>query len=330
MNKILITGGGGYLGSILTPYLLEIGYEIIVLDSFWYGNYLNKHPNLEIVYGDLRNCELVDSILKRVDMVIHLACLSNDPCAEIDEDLTKQINYDASVELIKLSKKNKIKRFIYASSSSVYGIKDEPEVVETLSLEPISLYSKLKVEVEKVLFDNISDSFIGTAVRSATLCGYSPRMRFDLLVNILTATATTKGKLFIEGGQQVRANIHVNDISRFYHLLLEIGKDKINGEAFNVKDENYKVIDMAKKVQRIIPAEIEFVEKIDNRSYSLSDKKAREKLGFTLKYSIDQAIMDVFSAIKNKKANPDSISTYNIKTLKSIGLENLKWKGDNL
>lgn len=325
MEKILVNGGGGYLGSILVPKLLAKGYQVRVLDTFYFGNFLPfEAENLEVIKGDIRDEKIVTGSLKGIDKVIHLACLSNDPSSDIDPELTREINYTANKNVIKLSREAGVKRFVYASSSSVYGLKTEDKVTEDLPVEPISLYSELKVRIEDFLFSIKDENFVTSAVRSATICGYSPRMRLDLLVNILTVSALANGKLFIDGGDQVRANIHISDISNFYITLLEADKQLIHNEAFNISDSNSTVLDMANKVQSLINCKIEYSDKVDPRSYKLNDDKARRVLKFKNNYSIERAILDIKKCFYEGRIRIDDINCYNTKKLLLLSLPFLK------
>jgi nucleoside-diphosphate-sugar epimerase len=325
LNKILVTGGGGYLGTVLVPLLLKKGHSVRVLDSFYFGNFLPyNQEKLHIVKGDIRNEKTLTECLKDVECVIHLACLSNDPSSDIDPEFTKEINYISSVNLIKLSHELGVKRFIYASSSSVYGIKHEDEITEDLPVEPVSLYSELKVRVEDFLLGLKDENFTATAVRSATICGYSPRMRLDLLVNILTVSALANSEIIIDGGEQIRANIHIQDISNFYLGLVSASQSLVRNQIFNINDTNASVIDMAKKVQSIIDCKIEYSHKVDPRSYRLNDNKARKILKFKNEYSINQAILDIRKSFHEGRIRIDDVNCYNIKKLLLLSLPFLK------
>jgi nucleoside-diphosphate-sugar epimerase len=325
MEKVLVTGGGGYLGTVLVPKLLDSGYSVRVLDTFFFGNFLPyDRKNLEIQKGDVRNEKTVQNCIKNVDYVIHLACLSNDPSSDIDPELTREINYTGSTNVIRLAKENGVKRFVFASSSSVYGLKLEEKVTEDLPVEPISLYSELKIRVEDFLFSIKDKNFTVTAVRSATICGYSPRMRLDLLVNILTVSAVANGKIVVDGGEQVRANIHIRDISDFYILLLKADSSLVSNQAFNVSDSNHTVLEMAHMVNSLIKCEIEFSNKVDPRSYKLNDDKARRLLDFKNKASINQAILDIKKCFYEGRIRIDDINCYNINKLLLLSLPFLK------
>ena len=235
MKKILITGGAGYVGAVLTPSLLTKGYKVTVIDLMIYGEeVLKKNDNLTVIKGDIRDTKLLKEIIPGHDVVIHLACISNDPSFELNPTLGKSINLDAFTPLVEISKKNKVKRFVYASSSSVYGLKDEKDVNEEMSLEPLTEYSKYKADCEEILNKNKSEEFTPTTIRPATVCGYSPRQRLDLVVNILTNLAFNKRNITIFGGDQLRPNIHIQDMIRAYELVIEAPVEKVSGEIFNV------------------------------------------------------------------------------------------------
>ena len=231
MSNILITGGAGYVGAILTPYLLEKGHKVTVIDLMIYGEeVLKKHKNLRIIKGDIRNIDLLEKEMPNHEVVIHLACISNDPSFELNPQLGKSINLKAFKPLVEISKKNLVKRFIYASSSSVYGLKQEKEVHENIKLEPLTDYSKYKMECEIILKSYESENFTPIVLRPATVCGYSPRQRLDVVVNILTNLAYHKRKISVFGGKQLRPNIHIKDMAKVYDVLINAKKsNKIFG-----------------------------------------------------------------------------------------------------
>jgi len=326
MEKILITGGAGYVGAVLTPYLLEKGYKVTVLDLMIYGkDVLKKNSNLQVIQGDIRDQNLLNKIIPGHDVIIHLACISNDPSFELNPTLGKSINLDAFLPLVKLSKKNNAKRFIYASSSSVYGIKSEKEVHEKMSLEPLTDYSKFKMECEIILKKFESENFTPIVIRPATVCGYSPRQRLDVVVNILTNLAYHKRKITVFGGKQLRPNIHIKDMVAAYDILIKAEKSKVSGEIFNAGYENQTVLDLANTVKEVIgkDVELESVPSDDNRSYHISSKKIKRALGFESQYTIKDSIKDLKNAFE-KGLLPDSLSDekyFNIKRMNSIQLK---------
>lgn len=329
IKNILVTGGAGYVGAVLIPKLLDKEYKVKLIDLYIFGEDLlsgvKSNPNLKEIKGDIRDKELLEKEIPKTDVIIHLACISNDPSYELDPTLGKSINYDAFIQLIDLAKKNKVKRFIHASSSSVYGIKKEQEVTEDLSLEPLTEYSKYKSKCEEVLLEEATDDFVVTIIRPATVCGYSPRMRLDLTVNILTNHAINKGEITVFGGEQMRPNIHIEDITDLYVYLLELSKEKIHKQVFNAGYENYKVKEIAKMVQSVVGNQvpIKTIPTNDNRSYRISSKKIKKQLDFTPKHTIKKAIIDLKKAFEqNKIPNPiNNIKYYNIKTMQAVNLK---------
>ena len=317
------------MGSVLVPKLLAKGHFVKVIDLYIYGedvlDSVKDHSNLIQVKGDIRDRELLAKELKGYDTVIHLACISNDPSYELNPELGKSINYDAFIDLVDISKKVGVKNFIFASSSSVYGIKDDPEVTEDLPLEPLTDYSKYKALCEKVLLNAASDNFTVTIIRPSTICGYSPRMRLDLTVNILTNHAVNKGEITVFGGEQKRPNIHIEDITDLYVSLLELPDEKINKKIYNVGYENYKVEEIAEMVKKTVDTNltIKTIPTDDNRSYHVSSKKIKEELGFIPKHTIEEAILDLKKAFEEGKIpDPlDDMKYFNIKTMQSINLK---------
>lgn len=324
-KSVFITGGGGYVGSVLTPFLLNLGYKVTVLDLFIYGNTIFPHPNLKILKGDIRDKELLKKNLEDIDTVIHLACISNDPSFELNPNLGKSINLDAFPELISIAKFCKVKNFIYASSSSVYGIKSEKNVNEEMSLEPLTDYSKFKAECEVILNKEKNKNFNVVTLRPATVCGFSPRQRLDVIVNILTNLAYFKKEISVFGGSQLRPNIHILDMVRSYSHLLNTDLSKINGEIFNVGFENVSVENLADMVKEEVGdhVTIKKTPTNDNRSYHISSEKIKQQLNFQTIFSIRQAIRDLKEAFQNKiLANTfDNSKFYNIKVMNEIKLK---------
>jgi len=326
MKKVLITGGAGYVGSVLTPRLLEKGYQVTVLDLMIYGeDVLPNHPNLKKVTGDIRDQKLLKEILPGHDAVIHLACISNDPSFELNPGLGKSINLDAFEPLVKISKKSGVKRFIYASSSSVYGIKEEPNVTEDMALDPLTDYSKFKAMCEDILHKYQSDDFTTVTIRPATVCGYGKRLRLDLTVNILTNLAVNKGEITVFGGDQKRPNIHIEDMAALYILLLEIPKEKIADKIYNAGYENFTVSEIAQMVKNVIGDNVKIITTPtnDHRSYHISSAKIKREIGFEPVHSIENAVEDLKAAF-DKGLIPNSLQDdryFNVKLMQNIHLE---------
>ena len=328
-RNVFVTGGAGYVGSVLIPKLLKKGHRVKVIDLYLYGedvlSSVKGHPDLVEIKGDIRNKDLLKSEIEGCDTVIHLACISNDPSYELDPTLGKSINYDAFVNLVDISKNNGVKNFIYASSSSVYGIKDVPEVTEDLPLEPLTDYSKYKVKCEEVLLAAATDDFVGTIIRPSTVCGYSPRLRLDLTVNILTNHAINKGEITVFGGEQKRPNIHIEDMTDLYVKLLELPDEKIQKKIYNAGYENFKVREIAEMVRKTVDPDlpINVTPTDDLRSYLVSSQKIKEELGFEANHTIEDAVSDLKKAFEaGKIPDPmDDIRYYNIKTMQAIGLK---------
>ena len=324
--KIFITGGAGYVGSKLVPELLQYGHKITVLDLMIYGeNVLDSHKNLKKIKGDIRDISLIEKNLEDHDAVIHLACISNDPSYELNPKLGKSINFDAFEPFVKLCVKKNIHRFIYASSSSVYGIKNEKNVTEDMSLEPLTDYSKFKGDCEKILNRYKSEDFIVTTIRPSTVCGYAKRQRLDLVVNILTNHAFHNKVIKVFGGNQLRPNIHINDMVESYKVVLEANPKKINGEIFNVGFKNQTVNELANDVKEIIGSDVKIIntKSDDNRSYHVSSLKIKEILNFEPKFSVKDAVSDLKDAFDNKILI-DTFNNeffFNIKRMNNINLK---------
>ncbi len=325
IKKILITGGGGYVGSVLVPKLIKNGFFVNVIDLMIYGETLPKDKKLKIFKGDIRDIDLVKKSLAGVDAVIHLACISNDPSFELDKKLGKSINLDSFRPLLEQSIISKVKRFIYASSSSVYGIKKEKNVSEEMSLEPLTDYSKFKADCEKILNEYNEKDFCQTVIRPATVCGYSPRQRLDLVVNILTNLAFHNRKISIFGGNQLRPNIHINDMTDLYILLLSCKEKIINRNIFNAGYENNSVSELGKIVKNKVGDDVQIIQTKtdDNRSYHISSEKIKQDLNFSPKYTIDNAVQDLLNAFKNNLLNDPLNNEYyfNIKRMNSLKLK---------
>ena len=312
--NILLTGGCGYVGTVLTQVLLAQGHQVTVVDLQWFGNYLTENKNLKILKEDIRNVENIP--MEGVDAIIHLANIANDPCGELNSKLAWEVNTLATMRLVERAIRHKVKQFILASSGSVYGIKDEPEVTEELSLVPISDYNKTKMISERVLM-SYQDKICIQILRPATVCGYSPRMRLDLSVNMLTMQALTNGKITVLGGNQTRPNIHLKDMIGVYSHFLKKSTEFCG--VFNAGFENISIIDIANKVAEHIPAKIIVSESNDPRSYRLCSKKLLDT-GFKQKYSVNDAINELVNEFRaGNLRNEDR--WYNIKTMKNLKLQ---------
>jgi nucleoside-diphosphate-sugar epimerase len=284
--KILVTGACGYKGSVLVPKLLKIGHDVIAFDIMWFGNFLSPHPRLSTVSGDVRNIGEID--LRGVDAIIHLASVANDPCGDLDPKLTWEISALATMQLADKAARHGTPRFIYASSGSVYGVKDELQVTEDLELTPISEYNKTKMVAERALLSYRDDMTV-QIVRPATVCGYSPRMRLDVSVNMLTMQALTNGKLTVFGGTQVRPNIHIDDITDLYIFLLDHPEHR---GVYNAGFENLSILQIAEQVVAQVPAEIVVTPSNDPRSYRINSDKLLAT-GFQPKKTVQDAIREV-------------------------------------
>ena len=330
--NILITGGAGYVGSALVPKLLDNGHKVTVLDLYLFGDdvlreTVGMNSDLREIKGDIRNTDRVIAALEGCDCVIHLACISNDPSYDLDPQLGKSINYDAFRPLVRASKAAGVKRFIYASSSSVYGIKNEPEVTEDLGLEPLTDYSKFKALCEQDLNDEATNEFTVCTIRPSTVCGSAPRQRLDVVVNIFTNQAFHNGKIKVMGGTQKRPNIHIQDMVNTYLYVLQQPAENIQRKIWNAGDTNYSVMELAEIVKSVIGdhVEIEVVPTNDPRSYHVSGKKIRDDIGFGLQFSIEDAVRGLAEAlISGKLHDPLNNPIYfNIKRMQEIDLRYL-------
>jgi len=325
-RSIFVTGGAGYVGSALVPRLLSLGYSVTVFDLMIYGeDVIDPHPSLKMVKGDVRDIDLLKKVIPGHSNVIHLACISNDPSFELNPDLGKSINLDAFRPLVQISKDSNVNRFIYASSSSVYGVKEERNVTEDFSLEPLTDYSKFKADCEKILAEYQSDVFTTVTIRPATVCGYARRQRLDVVVNILTNLAYHKREISVFGGGQLRPNIHIEDMVDAYLCLLEAPKEKIAGQIFNAGYLNFTVFEIANMVKEVIGEDVvlKTTPTNDNRSYHISSEKIFQKLGFRARRSIKQASRDLKEAFE-KGLLKDTLNNeyyFNIKRMQNIHLK---------
>lgn len=324
IEHVLVTGGGGYVGAVLVPKLLKAGYRVRVYDLFLFGedvlDSVKGYPNLRLIKGDIRDRKAFETAVRGSDAVIHLACVSNDPSFELNPELGKTINYDCFPGLVAASKAGGVHRFVYASSSSVYGIKQEKNVTEDLKLEPLTDYSKYKALCEEILARERQPGFTVLTLRPATVCGYSPRLRLDLAVNILTHHAYVNRKIKVFGGSQMRPNIHIEDMTDLYVKTLEWPADAIDGRIYNAGYENHSVADIAEMVKRVVGEDvrIETEPTDDLRSYHISSEKIRNELGFSVKYTIEDAIRGLVEAFKAGRI-PNSMDDpryYNIRVMK--------------
>jgi nucleoside-diphosphate-sugar epimerase len=327
LGNVLVTGGAGYVGNLLVPQLLEDGHKVIVYDIMYFGKDALPldNPGLSVIEGDIRDTAKLGRACEGVDAVIHLACISNDPSFELDESLSTSINYDCFEPMVVAAKEVGVKRFIYASTSSVYGVSDAPEVREDHPLVPLTHYNRFKGMCEPLLFKHQGPDFTCVTIRPSTVCGYSPRARLDLTVNILTNHAVNKGKITVFGGDQYRPNLHIKDMVRLYQMMLALPPEKIAGETFNVGYRNLSVMEIAKQVKKVVEEEypelgdIEIVRtpSDDNRSYRVTSDKIKNMLGFEPIFTVEDAIRDLCNAFREGKL-PDSFDNpwyYNVKQL---------------
>ena len=331
MKRVLVTGGAGYKGCVLVPKLLDEEYEVVVYDLMLFGSHgLPSHPNLRVIKADIRDSEAFANAVAGSDAVIHMACMSNDPSYELDPQLSKTINYDCFEPMVEASKQAGVRRFVYISSSSVYGVSDAPEVTEDHPLVPLTDYSKYKGMCETILLAHGSRDFVPVILRPATVCGYSPRMRFDLTVNILTNHAAKRGRITVFGGAQKRPNIHIDDVTDLYVEALKYPDELVSGKIFNVGYQNDTVARLAEIAKEIVerefpgkePIRVETTSTNDNRSYHVSSRKILQELGYSPRRTIEDAVHDLCCAFKAGKfedslTNPEYV---NVATVKATAL----------
>lgn len=327
-RQILVTGGAGYVGAVLVPKLLARGHHVRVLDLYLYGDDVLKtvksHPGLTEIKGDLRDLTTLDSALQGCDTVIHLACISNDPSFELDPTLGRSINYDAFLPLVQHAKAAGVHRFIYASSSSVYGIKEDAEVTEDLPLEPLTDYSRFKAMCEEELAQERCPGFETVTIRPATVCGFSPRLRLDLIVNIFAHQAIVNRQIRVFGGGQKRPNIHIEDMTDLYVECVEAPAEKVDGKIYNVGSDNHPIARIAEIVKAEVGEDVRIESTLssDNRSYHISSKRIQDELGFVPKRTISDAVRDLRQAFQEGRV-PDSMTSsryYNIRTMQEVRL----------
>ena len=331
MKNILVIGGAGYCGSILVPQLLDEGHKVTVFDLMWYGNEFLPHDNsnLTLIQGDVREVAKVAEACEGQDTVLHLACISNDASFDLDEALSTSVNLDAFEPVVIAAKSAGVNRFVFASSSSVYGVSEQPNVTEKHPLLPVSLYNKFKGMCEPLLFKHTDDNFVGVVYRPATVCGYGPRQRLDVSVNILTNHAVNKGKITVFGGEQIRPNLHIQEYADVCKLLMSAPSEKVANEVFNVGFQNMSIMDIAKTVKKVVEETypdmgdipIVVTESDDKRSYHINSDKIKNALGFVPKYSVEDAVRDLCKAFAEGKlpGSFDDDKYFNIRTMKAIG-----------
>jgi nucleoside-diphosphate-sugar epimerase len=327
-KKVLIIGGGGYVGVALQEKLLNLGYELRVYDTFWYPDgilpkeIVPDEKRIEYCHGDVRELDKVANAFEGIDACIHLACVSNDPSFELNADFGKSINFEAFRNLVAIINRSKdLKLFIYASSSSVYGVKKELEVTENLTCEPLTDYSKYKLDAELFLKENIRNSLDFVILRPSTVCGFSRRQRFDLVVNAMTISALTQQKIRIDGGTQFRPNLHISDMVNAYLAILEAPTEKITKETFNVAGENLSLNDIAETINNTLSfeSELNYQKTIDLRSYRVSGKKIENILNFKPKFNVKDAIRDIEQRFKDGFfGDVNDSKYYNIQTMKKF------------
>ena len=329
-DKVLVTGGAGYCGSRLVPQLLDKGYKVTVYDIMFFGkDFLPKdNPNLTVIDGDIRDVERFKAAVAGQDAVVSLACISNDASFELDEDLSTSVNLDAFEPMVVSAKEAGVKRFIYASSSSVYGVSDKPDVTEDHPLVPLTLYNKYKGMCEPLLKKHTDDSFVGVTFRPATVCGYAPRQRLDLSVNILTNHAVNANKITVFGGSQLRPNLHVQDYCDAVQMFLVAPSSKIQNEVFNVGYQNLSLMEIAHMVRDVVSAEyperatVEIVTtpSDDLRSYHINSDKIKRVLGYEPKHTIEDAVRELCTAFRDGRLpnSMDDDQYFNVRRLKRL------------
>ncbi|MGD9973853.1 MAG: NAD-dependent epimerase/dehydratase family protein [Desulfatirhabdiaceae bacterium] len=311
--NILITGGCGYIGSILTPRMLDDGHTVTVIDIQWFGNHLQPHPNLTIIQDDIRNIDALP--MAGVDAIVHLANIANDPGVELNPVLSWEVNVLAAQQIADRAARSGVRQIVYGSSGSVYGVKDDPQVTEDLTLVPITAYNKTKMVAERVLL-SYKDQMRIHNIRPATVCGWSPRMRLDLSVNMLTMQALKNGRITVFGGQQTRPNIHIQDMVRVYQHFLT--HPELPCGCYNAGFENISILDIANRVQAKVPADIVITESNDPRSYRQNSDKLLAT-GFIPMFTVDDAMNEIIETYRTGQLI-DSDQCHTVKWMKHMGL----------
>ena len=328
LKKVMVTGGAGYVGHVLVPQLLGLGHDVTVYDTLWFGTKFLPHPRLRIVQGDIRDIARFSDAVEGYNAVIHLACISNDTSFALDEKLSTSINRDAFKPLLLACRNAGIERFINASTSSVYGVSDAPEVLEDHPKVPLTLYNRYKWECEQRLLEWNDPGFRWVTIRPATVCGYSPRCRLDLSVNILTNFAVNKGKITVFGGDQQRPNLHILDMVDAYKLLLTLPEEKIDRKTFNCGFQNLTIMKIAHIAQSVVAeefpertrVEIDVTALDDPRSYRINSDKINRELGFTPRFTIEDAVRDLCKAFRDGllPTSFEDDNYFNVRKLKAL------------
>ena len=314
--NFLITGGAGYIGTKLTKHLLSKSHNVVVVDNLWFGNKHTKHKNLKIIKEDVRNFDKLN--IKKIHTIIHLANIANDPTVELNPTLSWEVNVLASKIIAEHAIKNKVKKIIYFSSGSVYGVKKEKKVTEDLKLDPISVYNKTKMIAERI-FLSYKNQIDIKCLRPATVSGFSERLRLDLTVNKLTFDAYYKKKIFVDGGPQIRPTVNLKDIIRVVdHLLFT--KKKFKDNIYNMGFENLSIMQVAKRIQKKTGAKLIVKKKIDIRSYR-QDSSRLIKTGFKPKFNIDDSIDELILHFSQKKLNQFGENNFNLIKMKKLNVK---------
>ncbi len=329
MKRVLVTGGAGYVGGVLIPHLLSLGYAVTIYDIMFFSREgLPNHPSLTVVEGDIRDTARLARAFEGIDVVLHLACISNDPSFELDEAFSRTVNYECFEPMVVAAKEARVARFVYCSTSSVYGVSDSPDVTEGHPLVPLTFYNKYKGLCEPLLFKHQASDFTCVTIRPATICGYSPRMRLDLTVNTLTNHAVNARRITVFGGSQSRPNLHIRDMADAYQLMIEAPAEKIAGEIFNVGYQNMTIARIAEVVREVVQeefperGEVEIVTTPSNdpRSYHINSDKVRRVLGYAPKRTVQDAVRDLCRAFREGRL-PNSLEDeryFNVRRMKAL------------